>query len=29
MMYIHQLHDWPKFKWDHSKIANLLGEMIC
>jgi len=25
MKYIHQLKIWPKFTWDHEKIASLLG----
>ena len=25
MRYIHQLNIWPKFVWDHEKIATLLG----
>ncbi len=25
MRYIHQLNAWPKFTWDHKKIAALLG----
>jgi hypothetical protein len=27
MRYIHQLDSWPKFIWDHGKIAALLGSV--
>lgn len=26
-MYIHQLHDWPEFKWDQAKLAALQAEV--
>ena len=27
MPYIHELDHWPKFIWDHEKIAPLLGSV--
>ena len=27
MPYIHELHDWPNFIWDHEKIMPLLGSV--
>lgn len=26
-MYIHQLREWPKFKWDNEELAHLLAEV--
>lgn len=26
-MYIHQLKDWPHFKWDNSNLTSLLAEV--
>lgn len=26
-MYIHERNDWPKFKWDQAKLADLLAEV--
>src|SRR6266851_3562655 len=26
-MYIHELHDWPRFQWNRQRLAELLAEV--
>ena len=29
MPYIHELPDWPNFRWDMNRLGNLLAETRC